>query len=564
MLAKFYTNLKIDKKRGTFPLFVATFLLIAIRFLYFGFKYFPQLDDYIQHHNYALLVEQMFAGDMGEFIKWIGLLGARPIAGILDITIWSWLWPCSIVGVLLLSLMYAFAAVEFNKVFEKLFNTSNVFIVVFALLPLGMEGTYWMSASTRIIPGLVFVALSASYFVKFLESGAKKYLLLELLFQFLTFCFYEQTAVLSCALNILIAMLCCRDSGKRWLFSFGCFACAGLYFLVTRIQADSMLYASRANTILPTSSYYFDVFLPDLLSQIKSAFLGGGFYTFAYGLIRGIMRIFSDGALLYCLILIAVCVFFGYIVFSKGKGKERGEIVIPFIIGLILTIAPLAPFFILANPWFSFRGTVTSFVGIALVFDALIRLVTNNKHTAIAIIGSSIAFIFSICSVSELGDYRDTYLADQRVVSAVSTIASEIRKETDESCKVAIFNVDKRYVMELNSYFHEHIHGVTESDWALTGAVRCYNVNAYERITYVPISLRDDPTYKAWEYSTKNIGSMHAVYVYDENTNTVERLNVVPFSDAFELYYQDGEKYGTVFEHVSTDGNGKYGTFTEE
>ncbi len=33
--------------------FLAVFSLIAIRFLYFGFRYFPQLDDYIQHHNYA-------------------------------------------------------------------------------------------------------------------------------------------------------------------------------------------------------------------------------------------------------------------------------------------------------------------------------------------------------------------------------------------------------------------------------------------------------------------------------------------------------------------------------
>ena len=81
--------------------FFAVFFLILIRFLYFGFEYYPQLDDYIQHHNYAQLVEQMFDGNMGEFIKWIGLLSARPLAGLLDITLWSWLWPCAIIGVIL-------------------------------------------------------------------------------------------------------------------------------------------------------------------------------------------------------------------------------------------------------------------------------------------------------------------------------------------------------------------------------------------------------------------------------------------------------------------------------
>ena len=32
---------------------MSVFLLVAVRYLYFGFRYFPQLDDYIQYHNYA-------------------------------------------------------------------------------------------------------------------------------------------------------------------------------------------------------------------------------------------------------------------------------------------------------------------------------------------------------------------------------------------------------------------------------------------------------------------------------------------------------------------------------
>ncbi|MBQ8837111.1 MAG: hypothetical protein IJ002_06360 [Clostridia bacterium] len=518
-------------------------MLVAVRFLYFGFEYFPQLDDYIQHHNYAP------QGSFFYLLERLGLLAARPLAGILDITLWSWLWPCAIVGVLLLSALYALSAIEFHKIFEKLFGTSKFFIVIFAILPLGIEGTYWMSASTRIIPGIFFASLSASLFVKFLEKGKNKDILLTLLFQFFTFCFYEQTAVLSCALNVILAILYCKKSNTRWLLSFGCFGCAILYFLVTSIQSDSVLYSSRTNIMWPTSAYYYDTFLPDLLSQFKSAFLGGGYYTLVYGFIRGVMRIVSDGAWFYCVVIIAACVFFGYTIISQYKNNGRGKMLLPLGIGVLLILAPLAPFFIIENPWFSFRGTVPSFVGIALVCDVVVRLLTKNKKHGVAVFSSFVALIFCICSVSEIADYRSTTEADTKVVSAISTVTSEIKQEFPDKSKVAIFNVDAKYVSELNSYYHEHIHGVTESEWALTGAVQCYNDNPFEGITYVPISLKTDPIYKQWNYSTKNIASMDAVYVYDYEDNTIERLTVEQIAEnTYFLYYKNGEKYGTVVE----------------
>ena len=141
-----------QRKGDNITFFFAVFFLIVIRFLYFGFKYFPQLHDYIQHHNYAP------QGGFFYLVERLGLLGARPLAGILDITLWSWLWQCAIVGVLILSALYAFSAVKFQEIFEKFFGTSKFFIIIYALLPLGIEGTYWMSASTRIIPGMFFAA----------------------------------------------------------------------------------------------------------------------------------------------------------------------------------------------------------------------------------------------------------------------------------------------------------------------------------------------------------------------------------------------------------------------
>jgi len=539
---------RIQHRRGeSITSFFAVFFLIAIRFLYFGFQYFPQLDDYIQHHNYAA------EGDLFYLIQKYGLLAARPLAGVLDVTLWSWFWPCAILGVLLLSVLYAITAVEFQKLFAKFFGTSPFFMVIFALLPLGMEGTYWMSASTRIIPGLFFVAFSANSFCKFLEHGKKRSFLFAFIFQLLSFCFYEQAAVLSCTFNILIGFLYIRES-KQWFMSFSCVFVAAIYFLCTAIAGSSPLYDGRSNIILPFSSEYYTSFFPELLSQLKSAFLGGGYYTFVYGFIRGIMQILRDGAWLWFLCLVCFCVFFGGAAYRMQR-RLKGKYLLPFVFGVLLTLAPLAPFFILENPWFSFRGTVTSFVGIALLIDCGIRLVTRNSRSAIAVIGSLVACVFCICAVSEIADYRSTYEADQRVVQTVSSLA----KQHAKGSRVAIFNVDPSYVSEQNSRYHEHITGVTESDWALTGAIRCYNNNPTEGIVYVPVSLKNDPLYKPWNYATMTIPSMDAIYLYDFENDSLEKLTVsYTGNDHFELYFANGEKFGTIVEE------NKNGYFFEE
>lgn len=527
------------KKQKTLLPFLSVFLLVAVRYLYFGFRYFPQLDDYIQYHNYTQI------GSIFYLIEKLGLLAARPLAGLLDITLWSWLWPCMILSVLLLAAAHALSAVIFKNLFERLFGTSGFFLVIYALMPLGFEGTYWVSASSRIIPGLLFAAMSASRFQAFLDGGKKRALTQALVFQFITFCFYEQAAVLSCALNVLIALLAIKKSDYRWLCSFLCIVVAGLYFALCKLAGPSALYDGRTNIILPKSAYYFDTFLPDLLSQMKSVFLGGGFYIFVYGFIRGMLNILSDGAWVYCASLLLFVIFFAFVQFGGENKKASGKFIAPLWFGIVIAAAPLAPFFVVENPWFSMRGTVTSFVGIAIVADLLMRAVFGGRQRIIGTLGSLLAIVFCVCSVSEIADYRENYNADSRAVSAVAPIANEY----PDGGKVAILNMSYTYVLERNYQFHEHFAGVTESTWALTGAVHCYNDNRDRWLTYVPIPLDEPCAYAAWEYEEKTIHSMDGVYCYDAKNGIVAPLSVEYEGDGiFLLYGADGNLYGRIEE----------------
>ena len=79
-------------------------------------------------------------------------------------------------AVALISAMYAASACLFRRVWGEYFGTGYLFLVVYALLPLGVEGTYWISASNRVVPSLFFVALAMYLFQKWCRTGRARWL----------------------------------------------------------------------------------------------------------------------------------------------------------------------------------------------------------------------------------------------------------------------------------------------------------------------------------------------------------------------------------------------------
>ena len=79
----------------------------------------------------------------------------------------------------------------------------------FDTFPLVTEGTYWMSASTRIVTGLFFAVLAGVFFVRWLEKKGNSLLSggLFMIFQLLAYGFYEQVLVFSVTLILLLAFL---------------------------------------------------------------------------------------------------------------------------------------------------------------------------------------------------------------------------------------------------------------------------------------------------------------------------------------------------------------------
>ncbi len=454
------------EKQNYMLLFLIMFGLIFVRCCYYGFNYFYQLDDYIQYHNYSAYYDDKWA-----LIKNLGMLSARPLAGLCDLFIWSRLYGCMIAAVAIISAMYAASSVFLHKIFSKHFGTGYLFFVVFALLPLGFEGSYWVSASTRIVVGLFFASLSAYCFDLWCDEGRKRDLIIFAALQFIAFCFYEQVLLFSGALTLIIMLLNVKGRGKsRAAWGFFMFANAAVYLAVTKLMPTGV-YGGRAEIYLPWQEGYFEHCFLSAGKQMEEVFVSGSAETFGKGLLRGLKLLISEPNALYVLAAPALC-FALYSIVKKSR-RDNISFFAELFSGLLLAAAPLVLFFFLKSPWFGLRNAVTSFCGLALMLDALFDLIFGRLKSGKAaedVIIAALALLCCIASVSELHDYRETTLADTKIAAATAETFENLTFGNYEN--IWLLNVDASYVKNGNFYYHEHDYGVTSSPWALTGAVR--------------------------------------------------------------------------------------------
>ena len=532
------------KKERYAVIFLLMFALIFVRYCCYGFEYWYQLDDYIQYHNYTV------NGASWNIVMSLGMLAARPLAGIADVFVWSKFFPVMLLGVAVVSAMFAASACFFRWCFERHFKTGYLFLVVYALLPLGLEGTYWMSASTRIVTGLFLASLSLYFFELWCDKGGARFAIAYGVVQLVSFGFYEQMIPLSIAAVVLSALLNLKHARKRGIAALWSIAAAGLYFLFVSRFPDSLLYGAKTEYVLPNTPYYFNTFLPRALGQFKSAFLGGGFYTLTRGFWRGVKLIVADGLWLYLLavILLSAAMFFAARRFSTVHVKKP---IAAIVVGVLLILAPLSPFFVAASTWFSFRGTVASFCGIALVADTVLVLLLSHckkKREIIAAVSAVLTLWCCICAVSEIHDYKETTQKDRSVVYMIEEKLSA-DGNTDGELDIGILNLEPTYLEEQNSYYHEHIHGVTESDWALSGALSWHMGPGAPDIT----PIRAGIMFSDWNRDAMLLSNFDVLYLYDgEDTLT----KVTAENTGGESYTIRNDRGDTVAVSWEEDGNG--------
>lgn len=514
------------------------FALIFIRYCYYGFHYYNQLDDYILYHNFTSRPQKplpvMFSS---------GLLGSRPLACLGDIFFWSHFYPAMIAGVAVISVLFASSAGLLRWVFAQHFGTSYLFCVIYSLLPLGFEGTYWMSAATRIVVGLFFAALALYGFERWCHSGKIRMFLCYSIFQLLAYGLYEQVLIFSMSSVLLVAVLNFKKHRSRSLCGLFSFVNVVFYYLICLYLSHGNVFSGRGKLVSINSLYYWKIVFPSVLKQLKDAFLMGGFYTITKGFQRGIGLLLDNFNFLYVAGLLAlVILLFSFVKSSKNQGKKS---VSALVAGLFLAVAPVSLFFFIDNSWFSFRGTVVSFCGLALIADTLFALMfgkCKNPGQIAAWAISLFALLCCISSISELHDYRETTMQDQKFVN----LLEDALKSDDlmrKGVKVGILNLNPTYLDNQNYYYHDHIHGVTESGWALHGALESFA--GY----YIPdlATFPQNPMYTPWNRDSSQLKIFNTLYLYEHNA--LMRVNAVEVKEGqYIIYTIDGKLIGDTWE----------------
>ena len=145
--------------------FIILFFAYLLKYMIYGFYYYPALDDYIQYGGYPLYNNPSFV------LFDIGTICSRPLAAILDIFLWGSLWNTPVIMLIVSSAFHFFSTVILYKTAAKNEITlSPLFAVLFLFFPLGAEGTYWISASSRITVGIFFASLTLYALTKYAKS----------------------------------------------------------------------------------------------------------------------------------------------------------------------------------------------------------------------------------------------------------------------------------------------------------------------------------------------------------------------------------------------------------
>lgn len=515
--------------------FLVIFAASAIRFSYYGANYYYQLDDYIQYYTYPL-------GGWAT-IKSVGLLASRPLAGLMDVYFWGSLYEHMWFGVILLALLNTAATLIIFIVLRRHFNIGPFFLIVVCLLPMNFEGTYWVSAASRIVLAMFFCAASALSLQLYAERKQVPLACLFALFQLIAFGFYEQAIPLSITITVCLLFLNRKALGKRvWLGLWSLLA-VGLYFGICSLPENN-INASRSELVLPVSAYYFNTFLPNLLRQLAGAFLGGGFYITAKGFLRGLLIMLEDRAIIYALAVMGLtaAVAFVYIRHDRAPRhttrSDRGKPAYLYLLmGVFLTLAPVSIFFLLGNTWFSLRCAVFSLWGVAMLCDGILTglggLFKRRGREVYAAATCAAMLVFMVASVSELSDYRQTYENDQKALAAIATVYDP------DKGNVAFLGLNPSRLEDQNYFYHEHIHGVTESDWALTGGLR-------ERLRGTPITavtpIRTDAAIKN---SYADFSKYDDFYYVDGDYN-VYHVTMRYVDDTITFFYDDGYELGYI------------------
>lgn len=463
---------------GKNPIFWGILLFaMLLKYGYYGFTYFPTLDDHNMYGIYSLIphLDALFGYEMYT---------TRPLAVLLDIFVISEFWGNLWCILLAFTLLHFVSSILIYRVFEKNnVKTGTVLAVIFTMIPLGNDATYWIAASSRIVTGLFFAVLSFFLYMKYIEKSNRQetcneqeicnkkepqlylYIVGFAVTNLISLGFYEQVIAFSFAGILLLMAVNFKIQKNKWIcvIPFINVAIIGSYYLMFS-SAGNM--ASRG--LLLKSGYTrhaINVFkkIRELMTVIPGS-------QIKHGIINGTKLLLSNSAVLYTLLAVLVSAALG-IFYAREKAADSWKsTAVKFLLGLFLIVLPFAPFFALQTLWIVFRNAFISIIGIGLVAESLAGALFSKWNLKVfrGIAAGAAVFIFIVGNAAEVNDYRNVSLIDYEIAMNLSEALEEAEGQDWSNYEVLVFNTKPLYIAPTSKHFSN----ITAVDWALTGAMR--------------------------------------------------------------------------------------------
>lgn len=441
--------IKKEKNTSSFIYVIIFSFAVILKFGYYRFSYFPILDDYIQYGSYHLY-------DKSYVLLQIGTIYTRPIAGLCDLYLWGLFRDNLSIVFIIITAMHLVSAFLFKRAFEKAgIQCGSMFLIFYLLSPILSEAVYWISASARIVPSLLFCALSLHLLCEYLKQKKLYLWLLTFLTHLISYGFYEQTMCLSFAVFVFLIFVYPRTEKRISISALMIpIICAVAFLVYYIIFRDTGSYSDRT-----AISFSFS----QVFGVIKRLFRIGTVQNLeltSNGFIRGLSLLAKKPIYLMFVILSSIIFLF--------LPKEHFKISFKkIVLGVIILTFPYFPYLILRESYPEFRSMYTSVIGTGIILDAV-----SGKLKYKNILCMCLAFVFITANVSEMHDYREVYDTDQKILEEIA-LSDNLTEHTDIYVTGA-----KEYYTKVNSRLGAHISNITSSDWALTGAVRSYTKNA--------------------------------------------------------------------------------------
>ncbi len=443
---------------------IAFFTALIFKVASFGFCYFPVLDDYIQYGGYPLYenVSHVFLN--------IGTISTRPFASILDPTVWGAFYPHLFFVALIISVLFFFGTKLVANLLKRLdIHVTPFLYAILLLCPLGFEGTYWVSASSRICVGLFFLGLASHFLIKIIDTDKKLLYIPYAVFTLLSFGFYESVMVLSALIQFFVIVFSKKDIKKQLIYLTTPVALGILMLLYYKLFGSIGALGSRANgmSFENLGQKFYELFY-----QFFEILIKGGILTVFKGATNG-FRLMTENfsgivRLGFAVLISLLCTHFGI------KKEFKADVKRSLLLGVSLTFLPLLPNVLTETVWLTYRSIVPCFIGLAIISASLLSKLLKNK-TIRFISLFIIVFVFSCANVNELDTYRRVSETDNALVTE---ICEQLEPEVLSGEKETIVVLNEEVIIPQVSYYKDHVQSVFGSDWALTGAVRakCENI----------------------------------------------------------------------------------------